>query len=174
MAITSDILFPGTNTTWSPDRSHRYFLRRPAGLLDQDKPVIAFILLNPSTADELKDDPTVAKCRRYAAGWGFGEVIVLNAFAYRATDPKNMRAHPDPVGPENDATVLATATAVHELGGTLLCGCGTHGAHLDRSAKLQDLLAHFPLKAFTLTKHGEPGHPLYLRGDLQPMQWKTP
>lgn len=174
MAITSDILFPGTNTTWSPDRSHRYFLRRPAGLLDQDKPVIAFILLNPSTADELKDDPTVAKCRRYAAGWGFGEVIVLNAFAYRATDPKNMRAQPDPVGPENDATVLATATAVHELGGTLLCGWGTHGAHLDRSAQLQDLLAHFPLKAFTLTKHGEPGHPLYLRGDLQPMQWKTP
>ena len=174
MAITSDILFPGTNTTWSPDRSHRYFLRRPAGLLDQDKPVIAFILLNPSIADELKDDPTVAKCRRYAAGWGFGEVIVLNAFAYRATDPKNMRAHPDPVGPENDATVLATATAVHELGGTLLCGWGTHGAHLDRSAQLQDLLAHFPLKAFTLTKHGEPGHPLYLRGDLQPMQWKTP
>lgn len=174
MAITSDILFPGTNTTWSPDRSHRYFLRRPAGLLDQDKPVIAFILLNPSTADELKDDPTVAKCRRYAAGWGFGEVIVLNAFAYRATDPKNMRAHPDPVGPENDATVLATATAVHELGGTLLCGWGTHGAHLDRSAQLQDLLAHFPLNAFTLTKHGEPGHPLYLRGDLQPMQWKTP
>ena len=97
MPVTSDILYPGTDTTWSPDRSHRYFLRRPASLLDQAKPVIAFILLNPSTADERKDDPTVAKCRRYAAGWGFGEVIVLNAFAYRATDPKNMKAHPDPI-----------------------------------------------------------------------------
>ena len=127
MPITSDILFPGIDTTWSPDRSHRYFLRRPAGLLEQDKPVIAFILLNPSTADEVKDDPTVAKCRRYAAGWGYGEVIVLNAFAYRATDPKNMKAHADPVGPDNDRTILETAQAVHGLGGTLLCGWGTHG-----------------------------------------------
>ena len=172
MPVTSDILYPGTDTTWSPDRSHRYFLRRPASLLDQAKPVIAFILLNPSTADERKDDPTVAKCRRYAAGWGFGEVIVLNAFAYRATDPKNMKAHPDPIGPDNDRTILETANAVHGLGGTLLCGWGTHGAHLDRSTHLRDLLKDFPLKAFTLTRNGQPGHPLYLRGNLQPMQWK--
>jgi hypothetical protein len=170
--VTSDILFPGHDTTWSTDRAYRYFLRRPASLLEQAKPVIAFILLNPSTADETKDDPTVAKCRRYAAGWGFGEVIVLNAFAFRATDPKNMRAHIDPVGPDNDRTILETAQAVHGLGGTLLCGWGTHGAHLERSAQVQALLEPFPLKAFTLTKHGEPGHPLYLRGDLQPMQWK--
>ena len=109
MPVTSELLFPGQDTTWSPDRVHRYFLRRPAGMLDRDKPVIAFVLLNPSTADEVKDDPTVAKCRRYAAGWGYGEVIVLNAFAYRATDPKNMRAHPDPIGPDNDATILIEA-----------------------------------------------------------------
>lgn len=172
MPVSSDILYPGTDTTWSPDRSHRYFLRRPASPLDQEKPGIAFILLNPSTADERKDDPTVAKCRRYAAGWGFGEVIVLNAFAYRATDPKDMKAHPDPVGPDNDQTIVETARAVHGLGGTLLCGWGTHGSHLDRSIHLQELLKDFPLKAFTLTKHGQPGHPLYLRGDLQPMQWK--
>ena len=171
MPITSELLFPGQDTTWSPDRAHRYFLRRPAGMLDRDKPVIAFVLLNPSTADEVKDDPTVAKCRRYAAGWGYGEVIVLNAFAYRATDPKNMRAHPDPIGPDNDATILQTAEVVHGLGGTILCGWGTHGTHLERSAALRALLAPFPLKAFTLTKHGEPGHPLYLRGDLQPIDW---
>ncbi len=175
---TQDRLFAGQNTTWSPDRRYRYFLRRPwceqldqgfaeAGADDMQRPPIAFLLLNPSTADERKDDPTVARCRRYAVAWGFGEVIVLNAFAYRATDPKDMRAQSDPVGPENDATLLATLPVVQALGGRLVCGWGNHGAHLGRSDHLRELLADFQgLRCFPKTKAGEPGHPLYLRKDV--------
>ncbi len=175
---TQQRLYQGQNTTWSADRRYRYFLRRPwheqvaQGFAEPEmsaegRPPIAFLLLNPSTADEVKDDPTVARCRRYAVAWGFGEVIVLNAFAYRATDPKDMRAQADPVGPDNDATLLATLPAVQALGGRLVCGWGNHGAHLGRSDQLRALLADFEgLRCFPKTKAGEPGHPLYLRKDV--------
>lgn len=175
---TQERLFPGTHTTWSPDRRYRYFLRRPweeqlgLGLLEnqQDgeaRAPIAFVLLNPSTADERKDDPTVARCRRYGLAWGFGEVIILNAFAYRATDPKDMRVQNDPVGPENDATLLATVATVLDMGGRVVCGWGNHGAHLQRSDHLRAILAPFgALRCFPKTKAGEPGHPLYLRKDV--------
>ena len=169
MPTTSQILFPGRHTLWSPDRAYRYFLRRPA---DQDlelsqKPPIAFLLLNPSTADEHKDDPTVRRCRRYAAAWGYGEVIVLNAFAYRATDPKVMRAHSDPVGPQNDEVICKTAQVLFHQGGALVCGWGNHGAFLDRGRTIRALLNAYPAQAFPLTKSGEPGHPLYLRKDVR-------
>lgn len=168
MPVTSDILFPGHDTLWSPDRAYRYFLRRA---VDQDwdlsqKPPIAFLLLNPSTADEVKDDPTVKRCRRYAAAWGYGEVIILNAFAFRATDPKNMRAAPDPIGPDNDKVILETTQAVFGLGGALVCGWGNHGAFLDRGKAVRALLDPYEVKAFPHTSAGEPGHPLYLRKDV--------
>ena len=164
MPTTSQILYPGEDTLWSPDRAYRYFLRRSVEgdwELSQ-KPPISFLLLNPSTADEVKDDPTVAKCRRHAHRWGFGEVIILNAFAYRATDPKNMRAQVDPVGPENDAVILETCRVVRDLGGTIVCGWGNHGQHKGRSDALRALLSPFETKAFKISKTGEPSHPLYL------------
>lgn len=178
MATTLDLLYPGEDTLWSPysgaegRRPYRYFLRRltnkTSGLAEPDKPPIAFVLLNPSTADETKDDPTVAKCRRHAALWGFGEVIILNAFAYRATDPQAMRAQPDPVGPRNDDVILHTCEVVQNaLGGAIVCGWGNHGAHMGRSASLLELLAPFALQALKISKTGEPSHPLYLRMDTQ-------
>lgn len=175
---TESRLFPGTHTTWSPDRRYRYFLRRPweeqlslglveAGQGSAARAPIAFVLLNPSTADERKDDPTVARCRRYGLAWGFGEVIVLNAFAYRATDPKDMRAQIDPVGPDNDTTLLTTISTVLDMGGRVVCGWGNHGGHLQRSDHLRQILAPFSdLRCFPKTKAGEPGHPLYLRKDV--------
>ena len=168
-------LYPGQDTRWSPDRSYRYFLRRRRlsqqatvqSELCSDLPPIAFLLLNPSTADEVQDDPTVRRCRRFAAAWGYGEVIILNAFAYRATDPKVMRAVTDPIGPENDATIDEVAKALFAAGGTLVCGWGNHGAFLDRGTALRRLLAPYPAMAFPHTGAGEPGHPLYLRKDLK-------
>ena len=169
MMTTSDILFVGQDTLWSPDRSYRYFLRRP---VDDDwrlsqKPPIAFLLLNPSTADEISDDPTVSRCRRYAAAWGFGEVIILNAFAFRATNPKIMRAQPDPVGPQNDTVIEQTAKILFSLEGSLVCGWGNHGAFLNRGYTIRHMLRAYPAKAFPFTKTGEPGHPLYLRKDVE-------
>ncbi len=169
MPTTSEILYPGEDTLWSVDRAYRYFLRRPVdGDLDlRAKPPVGFLLLNPSTADETQDDPTVRRCRRYAMAWGYGEVIVLNAFAYRATDPNVMRAQEDPVGPKNDQVITNTAATLIKLGGTLVCGWGNHGTYRGRGSELRELLKPYPVKAFPYTGVGEPGHPLYLRKDIR-------
>ena len=170
--LVDNNFYPGTHSLWSSDRQHRYFLRRPALTAEERaKPPMAFIMLNSSTADEVKDDPTVAKSRRYAAGWGFGEVIVLNAFAYRATDPKNMRAHPDPIGPANDEVTLNTVAHVIDRGGIIVCGWGNHGLHLDRGVALRRLLRPYTLHSFPITKQQQPGHPLYLKASITPLPW---
>ena len=172
MPSTASLLFPDAHSLWSDydpsegRRPYRYFLRRlenkVTGLIEPDKPPMVVVLLNPSTADEIKDDPTVAKSRRHAAGWGYGEVIILNAFAYRATDPKNMKAQPDPIGPKNDQVIQETCAAVVALGGRIVCGWGNHGQHLGRSDALRALLSPFETWAFKVSKTGEPSHPLYL------------
>ena len=164
MRGTSTSLYPGQDTLWSPDRAYRYFLRRPSLLA---LPPIGFLLLNPSTADEVQDDPTIRRCRGYAADWGYGEVIILNAFAYRATAPQDMKAQADPIGPENDRIISETTAALVAIGGTLVCGWGNHGQHLDRGEAMRTLLAPYTCKAFPLTGAGEPGHPLYLRKDVE-------
>lgn len=181
------MLYPNQQTRFSPCREWRYFLRRPwqqqvdegfvvADLLEQPdpsakRPPIAFCLLNPSTADERKDDPTVARCRRFAVAWGFGDIMVLNAFAYRATDPKDMKAHGEPVGAENDETLIQTVEWVLSEGGQIVCGWGNHGSHLDRSSKIRQLLEPYQstgkVLGFPLTKSGEPGHPLYLKNSVE-------
>ena len=181
------MLYPDQQTRFSPCRTWRYFLRRPIeqqieqGFLVNDllnqpdptikRPPIAFCLLNPSTADENKDDPTVARCRRFAVAWGYGDVIVLNAFAYRATDPKDMKAHAEPVGAENDETILSTVEWVLKSGGKIVCGWGNHGDHLQRSTHLRTLLSPFKnsekIFAFPVTKSGQPGHPLYLKNSVE-------
>lgn len=168
---THDTLFAGQEALWSsePTPAYRYFLRRPPWKSlapNPDAPPIAFLLLNPSTADERQDDPTIRRCRGYAADWGYGEVIILNAFAFRATDPKVMRAQVDPVGPDNDRVIKETAEAIFGAGGRLVCGWGNHGAFLDRGATVRALLQPYPAHAFPLTGAGEPGHPLYLRKDV--------
>ena len=81
----------------------RYMLTR---VWDSDGPRALFIMLNPSTADEIRNDPTVERCERRARALGFGAFRVCNIFAFRATDPKDMRAADDPVGPENDMAIL--------------------------------------------------------------------
>ena len=145
MRGTLDTLYPGQDTLWSSDRAYRYFLRRPSLL---DLPPIAFLLLNPSTADEVQDDPTIRRCRGYAADWGYGEVIILNAFALPRHRPQSHESEADPIGPENDRIIQETAQAVFLAGGTMVCGWGNHGAHKDRGATVRRLLAPYPCKAF--------------------------
>ena len=185
------MLYPDQQTRFSPCRTWRYFLRRPwqqqidqsfvvSDLLDQPdtttkRPPIAFCLLNPSTADETKDDPTVARCRRFAVAWGFGDIIVLNAFAYRATDPKDMKAHMEPVGADNDKTIIQTVEWVLSNGGQVVCGWGNHGSHLSRSTHIRSILAPYKdtdkILGFPTTKSGEPGHPLYLKNSVELMKF---
>ena len=130
---------------------------------------LLFVMLNPSTATEVQNDPTVERCERRARALGFGGFAVANIFAFRATDPRVMRAAADPVGPENNAAILALAGAADRV----LCAWGNHGALLGRGAAVAALLRLQGADLFHLglTQAGAPKHPLYISYAAQPMLW---
>lgn len=151
-----------TGATFSECGAYRYRLWR---IWDETLPVVNFILLNPSTADATKNDPTVERCQRRASMWNYGGLVVTNLFAFRATDPEKMKAAPDPVGPENDSHLVLEADRC----GLIVCGWGVLGTHRRRSEfVVKDLLAPFRLHCLFQSKNGEPCHPLYLAYDLKP------
>ena len=135
-------------------RTYRYALTRIWGAGPKR---CAFIGLNPSTADETADDPTIRRCVGFAKAWGCDGLVMLNLFAFRATDPKVMLAAADPVGPENDAYLKRLV--VQE--GPTVAAWGVHGSHRGRSLAVLDLL-EYPLFCLGRTKDGKPKHPLYL------------
>lgn len=128
-----------------------------------------FVMLNPSTATEEQNDPTVERCERRARALGYGAFRVTNIFAYRATDPRVMRSVDDPVGPGNDAAILASAAWADSI----LCAWGNHGLHLGRGAQVADLLraSGAPLFHLGLTGQNQPRHPLYVGYDQKPLPW---
>ena len=144
----------------------RYLLTRT---WDPGAPKALFVMLNPSTATETQNDPTVERCERRARALGFGTFRVTNIFAFRATDPRVMRAQEDPVGPGNDAAISDSARWANRI----ICAWGTHGAHLDRGSQVEALLRRLghPLHHLGLTKAGHPTHPLYIAYDRQPQPW---
>lgn len=127
---------------------------------DDTKPYANFILLNPSTATAETDDPTMLRAIGFAMDWGFGGMCTTNIFAFRATDPKCMKREELPIGLGNDQTIERIARDA----GVVVCGWGTHGAHLDRGKHVTQLLfgAGVKMRCLAVTKDGFPGHPLYL------------
>ncbi len=144
---------------------YRYALTRTWG----DGRRVLFVMLNPSTATEIQNDPTVERCERRARALGFGAFRVTNIFAWRDTDPRKMRAATDPVGPENDAAILEGANWADQI----VCAWGTHGAHLNRGAAVEALLRRSGcvLHHLGLSKDGHPKHPLYIAYSQQPELW---
>lgn len=128
-----------------------------------------FIMLNPSTATEVQNDPTVERCERRARALGFGAFRVANIFAWRDTDPRKMRAAPYPVGPENDAAIVESCGWADRI----VAAWGTHGAHLGRGAAVEALLrgTGAPVFHLGLSKDGHPRHPLYIAYARQPERW---
>lgn len=151
---------------YSPCEQYRYTLSR---VWDAGAGKVSFVMLNPSTATEAQNDPTVERCERRARALGFGGFQVVNIFAWRATDPKVMRAQADPVGAGNDAAILAAA----DWADRVICAWGSHGAHLGRGVAVEGLLRGLgrPLYQLGLTKAGQPKHPLYIGYDRQPELW---
>jgi hypothetical protein len=131
----------------------------------------SFLMLNPSTADEMRDDPTVARCHKRAISSGFARFEVINLFALRSTDPSELYKHPDPIGPHNDAAILACAHTTHHSGGQLICAWGNHGKFQSRAEHILGLLRHagIPLFALKINQNGSPAHPLYLGDGLVPI-----
>lgn len=158
-----------TGAVFSPCRKWRYLLWRQ---WDASKPVANFLMLNPSTADERKLDPTCARARDYAERWGYGALIVTNVFGWTATDPNEMKAAKDPVGPGNDAAIVRAAKEAE----IVVCAWGNHGAFRERSLKVKRLLGQnkIALHTLRLNANGEPAHPLYLPGALRPSPWSFP
>jgi hypothetical protein len=146
---------------------YRYLLTR---VWDPDGTKALFVMLNPSTATEVQNDPTVERCERRARALGFGAFRVCNIFAYRATDPLVMRAQADPIGPQNDAAILDSARSWADR---VICAWGSHGAYLDRGAQVTSLLrqTNAPLFHLGLTMGGQPKHPLYISYDRRPEPW---
>jgi hypothetical protein len=152
---------------YSDCEKYRYDLTR---VWDEGGKKALFVMLNPSTATETQNDPTVERCERRARTLGFGAFRVCNIFAYRATDPRDMRAQADPVGPENDATILRAC----DWADRIICAWGTHGEHRSRGAEMERLLRAQPKPLFHLglSQKGHPKHPLYIAYAVQPMAWQ--
>jgi len=144
--------------------SYRYNLYR---CWDRSKPFMAFVMLNPSTADASEDDPTIRRCMSFAKRENCGGIEVVNLFAYRATDPKQMKSVIDPVGPENDAYLHEVAMDDNKY---IVCAWGAHGSHRGRDKEVLKLLdIGSTIRHLGLTKAGQPKHPLYLKSDT-PLQ----
>lgn len=154
-----------SEAVYSPDSQYRYALTR----IWASGPRVLFVMLNPSTATEVQNDPTVERCERRARALGFGSFAVANIFAFRATDPRVMRAAMDPVGPQNDTTILGLSALADQI----ICAWGSHGAHLNRGPAVEALLRATgrPLLQLGLTQTGNPKHPLYIAYSQRPEVW---
>ncbi|MDQ7048395.1 MAG: DUF1643 domain-containing protein [Enterobacterales bacterium] len=149
---------------FSKCRQYRYALWRT---WDIELPKVMFIGLNPSTADETINDPTLIRCIGYAKSWGYGGVIMANLFAYRATEPHDMKKALDPIGTRNAYWLkrLAKESAL------VVAAWGNHGQFLQRSTAVKKLICD--LHYLKLNKGGEPAHPLYQRLDIKPKNFKS-
>lgn len=148
-----------SGATFDRTGAYRYHLWR---VWDRAKPTIGWILLNPSTADETQDDPTIRRCIRYSQRWGFGRTTIGNIFSFRATRPADMRAVSDPVGPDND-TALRKIIADSAL---VMVAWGNHGLHQSRGEwVMRNLLVRSRPNCLGITSLGAPIHPLYVSYD---------
>lgn len=153
-----------SDATFSADRVYRWDLFR---VWDATKPLRLWIMLNPSTADEVDNDPTVERVQRRNIAEGYGGLIVCNIFALRSTDPKALYKHGDPIGADNDAMIR---TWVHSSK-QVVCAWGNHGQYLDRGRQVLKMIRELGVRPHVLGLNegsGQPCHPLYVRYELKP------
>ena len=152
---------------YSDCERYRYDLMRtwePSG------PKALVVMLNPSTATELANDPTIERVERRVQRMGFGAYRVCNLFAWRATEPKRLLATAAPVGPENDDVLVAAC----QWGDLIVCGWGNHGEFDGRGMAVEAMLRRTcrPLSHLGLTRKGHPRHPLYVPYSVAPIEWR--
>ncbi len=123
-----------------------------------------FIGLNPSTADETEDDPTINRCINFSKDWGYGGLCMVNLFAFRATVPSDMMASKDPIGSENDNWIKKLSKDA----GVIVAAWGNNGSYMGRSKNIMDMVPN--LKCLKINKTGEPAHPLYQPSSATPIK----
>ena len=162
----------------STDGKYRYFLTR---WWDPNRPIVLFIMLNPSKADATRNDPTIRMVIEFSKIWGFGSLGVLNLFAARASDFRDLNKISDPVGPENRDHIMREVRQFHSLGAHLVCAWGANGGWMEQSETVLGWIEKFcssewvvePLSTSVLgfTKGGHPRHPLYLPKTTPLIPW---
>ena len=154
---------------FSACRRYRYTLRRE-GLPGIGEGRVMFLMLNPSTADAVRDDPTVRRCMGFSRHWGYRELVVGNIFALRSTDPQALYRVEDPIGELNDEHLLREALAA-EL---VVAAWGVHGKHLERGDGVAAMLGRAGVTLYCLghNQNGSPRHPLYVPGGIEPMAYE--
>lgn len=162
MQVSTSIDFTEKSAIFSQCKKYRYTLTRK---WSGGSGIANFLMLNPSTADELMEDPTIRRCCIYAKDWGYSGVVITNLFAYRATNPSDMKKYPSPVGPDNDFHISEVA----KNSNITIAAWGTHGSHLNRARDVERVLSNIPLFCLEKTSNGSPKHPLYLRKDIVPV-----
>ncbi len=172
---TNKDLHQESKAIFSDCRKYRYWLDR---VWDDSKQNLCFLMLNPSTADAFKNDPTIARCQRRAQMLGYGSITIVNLMAYRLTDSRQLKCTPVMEGLTENADNFAYIVDAVKNSGITICGWGRHEV-VKRMAKI----AHYRLDeagllhklyALKLTKDGSPQHPLYIGYDVQPqsMPWQ--
>ncbi len=152
---------------FSPCRKYRYWLRI---VWDESKPLLVVCGLNPSTADEYQDDPTLRRVQGFARDMDRGGVLMLNAFAWRSTDPKGLLAAPDPVGQFNQIAHIHTYMKQQNCEKAI----AAWGGNIAKFKPLQFRMAAMGVlewDCFRKTKAGHPEHPLYLPASCRPVPW---
>lgn len=162
----SKSLIGTTGATFSDCERYRYKLWR---IWDESKGICMFLMLNPSTADDIDNDATVERCERRARQMGYGGLVVCNLFAFRSTDPAIMKGQEMPKGVSNDAAILEAAREAE----IVICAWGGDGKHMQRSNVVRDLLrgAGIKLHYLRMGSNGEPWHPLYVPYSEKPKLW---
>ena len=168
---------------FSADRKYRYLLTRQLGFGDG---AVMFVMLNPSTADESHDDPTIRRCINFGKAWGYGWLYVCNLSSFRAMDPKEMLAagpEPGAVWEENLRTIMSVAHRCDRV----IAAYGAYadalpvvsddktGAGLNREGLVIEALKAkgHDVQCLGMTRHGHPKHPLYLKADTTPVPFPT-
>jgi hypothetical protein len=151
-------LLVNKNAIFSDCRKYRYALSRT---WNGKKKTILFIGLNPSTADEKIDDPTIRRCINYAQNWGYGSLLMVNLFAYRATMPSELKNVKNPIGNDNDLHILELSKKAD----LTVAAWGNEGFLLNRDKVVKKLIPN--LMCLKINKSGQPSHPLYQKKDLK-------
>jgi hypothetical protein len=154
--------YTSQNARFSKCKSYRYSLVRS---WSEGSGKAVFIGLNPSTADQRKDDPTIKRCVGFARAWGCGSMEIVNLFAFCATKPEDLKRYAKPIGRNNDRWI---AMAISEA--TLSIACwGNHGEFMQRSDKIRD--GYPELLCIGINASGAPKHPLYIKATQTPFAY---
>ena len=155
-----------SEAVYSACETYRYSLTR---VWEPEGKRLLYIMLNPSKATEVANDPTIERCERRARALGYGAFRACNLFARRETDPAKLRRHKAPEGPRNVDQIREALDWTDDV----LCSWGVHGVHRDQSDVIKAVLRDSgrPALVLGLTKEGHPRHPLYMPYSAEPVPW---